>query len=140
MTRTDPHSPGTDATPVGLRLTRFRDPLRIPPVLRPGPEQLLTVHLRAIQARLHSELPPTQLWAYDGQFPGPTIEVHRGQRLRVAWQNEITGSYLVTAVEIPGVPPGVTPGPGRAGPAPLPGCPGPPPREGPRPPPGGHPP
>lgn len=120
MTRIDSRQAGTEAAPVGLRLTKFRDPLRIPPVLRPHPEQLLTVHLRAIQARLHSELPPTRLWAYDGQVPGPTIEVRRGQRIRVVWQNEITGSYPVVGVEVPNVAPGVTPGPGRDGAAPLP--------------------
>ncbi|MGH3540714.1 MAG: multicopper oxidase domain-containing protein [Pseudonocardiaceae bacterium] len=40
--------------------------------------------------RLHSELPATRVWAYNGSFPGPTIEVRRGERLRVIWQNEIT--------------------------------------------------
>ncbi|HEV7828680.1 MAG TPA: multicopper oxidase domain-containing protein [Pseudonocardiaceae bacterium] len=120
MTRTDRPPSGTEVRPVGMRLTKFRDPLRIPPVLHPGPSQQLTIRMRAVHARLHSELPPTWVWAYDEQFPGPTIEVHRGQRLRVAWDNELTGSYPVTAVEVPNGVPGATPGPGREGAEPLP--------------------
>jgi FtsP/CotA-like multicopper oxidase with cupredoxin domain len=120
MTGTDRLASGIDVTPVGLRLTKFRDPLPIPPVLRPGRTELLTVHMRTVHARLHSELPPTRMWAYDGRVPGPTIEVRRGQRLRVAWQNELTGSYPVTAVEVANGVPGATPGPGRDGAEPLP--------------------
>lgn len=120
MTRTDRPMAGTDVTPRGVRLTKFRDPLQIPPVLRPSPAQLLTVRMRTVDARLHSELPPTRVWAYNGSFPGPTIEVRRGERLRVAWQNEITGSYPVTAVEVPNGVPGATPGPGRDGALPRP--------------------
>lgn len=120
MTRTDRPMAGTDVTPGGVRLTKFRDPLQIPPVLRPSPGQLLTVRMRAVDARLHSELPPTRVWAYNGSFPGPTIEVRRGERLRVAWQNELTGSYPVTAVEVPNGIPGATPGPGRDGAPALP--------------------
>ncbi|MGH3602552.1 MAG: multicopper oxidase domain-containing protein [Pseudonocardiaceae bacterium] len=98
------------------RLTKFRDPLQIPPVLRPSPMQLLTIRMRTTQVRLHSELPATRVWAYNGSFPGPTIEVRRGERLRVIWQNEITGGYPVTAVEVRNR----TSGPGRDGVAPLP--------------------
>lgn len=120
MTRTDRPVTQADVMPTGMGLTKFRDPLRIPPVLRPSPIQPTTVSMRAVQARLHSELPPTRVWTYDGLFPGPTIEVRRGQRLRVIWHNEITGSYPVTAVEVPNLPPGATPGPGRDGAPPLP--------------------
>jgi spore coat protein A len=111
--------PGTDLTPADMRLTKFRDPLQIPSVLRPSSAQLLTIRMSVVCARLHSELPPTHMWAYNGSFPGPTIEVRRGERQRVAWQNEITGGYPVTAVEVPNGIPGVTPGPGRDGAPPL---------------------
>ncbi|MGH3782893.1 MAG: multicopper oxidase family protein, partial [Pseudonocardiaceae bacterium] len=112
MTRTD----HPQAEILVTRLTKFRDPLQIPPVLRPSPMQLLTIRMRTTQVRLHSELPATRVWAYNGSFPGPTIEVRRGERLRVIWQNEITGGYPVTAVEVQNG----TPGPGRDGAAPLP--------------------
>ncbi|MFI2242268.1 multicopper oxidase family protein [Streptomyces chrestomyceticus] len=99
-------------------LVPFADALPVPPVLRPGRRGgtgEAEIALRAVEVRLHAQLPPTRVWAYDGHFPGPTIEVRRGQRLRVTWSNRLTGGHPVTAVE---VPPG---GPGDPSPADLPG-------------------
>ncbi|MGH3926310.1 MAG: multicopper oxidase family protein, partial [Pseudonocardiaceae bacterium] len=93
--------PGT-ALPGGTVLTKFADPLRVPPVLRPRrgrPASTLTVEMRATRLALHSELPPTPLWTYSGHFPGPTIEVRRGQLLQVTWTNQIDSPYPVVAVE-----------------------------------------
>ena len=42
-----------------------------------------------------------------GSLPGPTIEVRRSERLRVAWINRLTGGHPVTAAEavpVPGAP------------------------------------
>ncbi|UGQ13414.1 multicopper oxidase domain-containing protein [Yinghuangia sp. ASG 101] len=83
-------------------LTKFRDPIRIPPVIKPSastPE--ITVRQIATTVRFHSELPPTPVWAYEGSVPGPTIVVRRDQRLRVAWRNEISGPFPVTAIQVP---------------------------------------
>lgn len=102
-----------------VRLERFLDPLPIPPVVRVRSRRRTVqreVTLRETWVRLHSQLPPTRVWAYDGSFPGPTFDVRRGQRLRVTWRNEITGSFPVTAVEVQNA----TPGPGRDGAEPLP--------------------
>ncbi|MGH8907578.1 MAG: multicopper oxidase family protein [Egibacteraceae bacterium] len=103
-----PYVPGeAQAIPPGpptFGLTKFADPLRIPPVVRPHSWERLahiTMRLRATQVQLHSQLPPTTVWAYDGHFPGPTIEVHRKQRLRVAWKNEIEGPFPLVAVQAP---------------------------------------
>ncbi|KAA2256546.1 multicopper oxidase domain-containing protein [Solihabitans fulvus] len=82
-------------------LTLFRDPLRIPPVLRPrsrGGVGELVVRMSAARVRLHSELPETTVWGYGGRFPGPTIEVRRGERLRVSWVNALRGGYPVLSV------------------------------------------
>jgi FtsP/CotA-like multicopper oxidase with cupredoxin domain len=100
-------------------LEKFLDPLHIAPVIRVAPggqTTQLEIALRTTWVRLHSQLPPTHVWAYNGSFPGPTIDVRRGQKLRVVWQNELTGSYPVTAVQVQNE----TPGPGRDGAAPLP--------------------
>ena len=86
-------------------LTKFIDRLRIPPTLRPSPHEALpslTVCMRTTQVQLHSQLPPTTVWAYDGHYPGPTFDVRRGQRIRVAWVNEITGKSPVTDVHVDG--------------------------------------
>ncbi|MGI5353331.1 multicopper oxidase family protein [Streptomyces sp. CA-250714] len=61
----------------------------------------MEIELTETWTRLHSELPPTRVWAYNGHFPGPTFEVRRGQRLRVAWTNRLTGPFPVTAVAVP---------------------------------------
>ncbi|MCC5579157.1 multicopper oxidase domain-containing protein [Microtetraspora sp. AC03309] len=104
--------------PSTATLTPFMDALRVPPVIRPrGPR--LTVEMRSVDRRLHSQLPPTRLWTYGGHFPGPTIEVRRGQRLEVAWKNDIEDERVpVTAVEV-FAPVGIQPNPyvvpGRSG-------------------------
>ncbi|ARZ70159.1 multicopper oxidase domain-containing protein [Streptomyces sp. HU2014] len=104
-------------------LTPFLDALRVPPVLRPGRTEALAgidIDLTATWVRLHSQLPPTRVWAYDGHFPGPTIEIRRNRRLRISWNNRLTGTHPVTAVEatpVPGAPPpGDVPGRGAAPP------------------------
>ncbi|WP_030373701.1 O-aminophenol oxidase PhsA [Streptomyces rimosus] len=101
-------------------LTPFIDALRVPPVLRPGRKEALRgidIDQTTTWVRLHSELPPTKVWAYDGHYPGPTIEVRRGRRLRVNWNNRLTGAHPVTAFEAKqavGAPP-PTDEPGRRG-------------------------
>jgi FtsP/CotA-like multicopper oxidase with cupredoxin domain len=85
-------------------LTKFFDPLRIPPVIRPHSwwhQEEITINTARASVRLHSQLPLTTMWAYEGQFPGPTIEVRSGRRLRVAWSNDIEGTIPLVAVRAP---------------------------------------
>ncbi|MDQ3763906.1 MAG: multicopper oxidase domain-containing protein [Actinomycetota bacterium] len=106
----------------GLSLTKFLDPLPIPRMITvPSLRELweLQITMRTERVRLHSQLPPTTVWTYNGTSPGPTISLRRGQKLRVNWQNEITGDFPVTAVEVQSATPGETPGPGRDGATPL---------------------
>jgi spore coat protein A len=102
-------------------LTKYRDPLRIPPKIKvPGGAQqyAMDITMCETEVQLHSELPPTTVWTYEGSFPGPTIQVRRGQNLTVTWRNAIGGTYPVTAVELPIAT--ATAGPGRAGGTPRP--------------------
>lgn len=84
-------------------LVPFTDPLRVPPVLRPRWSGTLgvplTVRAQPAWVTLHSQLPRTLVWAYDGHFPGPTIEVRRGERLRVAWRNELSGAVRLASYD-----------------------------------------
>ncbi|WP_435845996.1 O-aminophenol oxidase PhsA [Streptomyces huasconensis] len=105
-------------------LEPFVAPLTVPPVLRPDSADVreeTVIALRPTWVRLHPQLPPTLMWGYDGSVPGPTIEVRRGQRVRIAWTNRIPtgGEYPVTAVEVPRGDPRKDPPPstepGRAG-------------------------
>ncbi len=99
-------------------LTKFKDGLRVPPILRPyktGDQRYnLRIHMRPVQVQLHSELPPSEVWTYEGSLPGPTIEVSRGQRLQVEWINAIPANqpYPITAVTAPD---GSQNEPGRSG-------------------------
>ena len=111
-----------------LSLTKFADRLVLPPALRParsrpGAYATLRIRMRSARLRLHSELPPTDVWAYEGHLPGPTIEVRRGQRVQIEWVNAIPADtpHPVTAVTAPdpddGAPPDQIPQnrPGRSG-------------------------
>ncbi|GGS37798.1 multicopper oxidase [Streptomyces violaceus] len=91
--------------PAPAELTPYAAPLHVPPVLRPASGDVLReteIALRPAWVRLHPQLPPTLMWGYDGQVPGPTIEVRRGQRVRIAWTNRIPrdSEYPVTSVEV----------------------------------------
>nr|WP_189216027.1 O-aminophenol oxidase PhsA [Streptomyces ruber] len=118
------HVAGTgEGTSAAGELTPYVAPLPVPPLLRPAtgdvPHQT-EIALRPAWVRLHPQLPPTLMWGYDGQVPGPTVEVRRGQRVRISWTNRVPrgSEYPVTAVEVPARAPGVPPAttePGRGG-------------------------
>ncbi|MGA5897245.1 O-aminophenol oxidase PhsA [Streptomyces venetus] len=96
---------GQPQAPAPADLTPYVAPLPVPPVLRPASGDVLReteIALRPTWVRLHPQLPPTLMWGYDGQVPGPTIEVRRGQRVRIAWTNRIPedSEYPVTSVEV----------------------------------------
>jgi spore coat protein A len=100
-------------------LSPFRDPLRIPPTIRPSGSALTTVRMIAKSVRLHSQLPPTPMWTFEGHYPGPTVEVRSEQTVRIAWTNLLRGTSPVKAVWAApeGPPPGALPynRPGSAG-------------------------
>ncbi|MFI8185234.1 multicopper oxidase domain-containing protein [Actinacidiphila glaucinigra] len=96
------------SSPRVTELTPFEDELPIPPTLKPSSRDTTEVRLVEKKIRLHSQLPATRMWTYEGYFPGPTIEARRGQRFRLAWRNELTGTSPVKGVfvEPEGPPPG----------------------------------
>jgi spore coat protein A len=87
-------------------LARFVDPLPRPPVARPlgrrthpaYPGRSLPCYrmeMRAFEARLHRDLPPTPMWGYDGRSPGPTFETRRGEPLLVEWANALPARHFL---------------------------------------------
>ena len=87
-------------------LARFVDPLPIPRALsaaelRPDPADparripLYRVPMREALVQVHRDLPPTRMWTYDGQMPGPTIEARAGQGLLVEWANELPARHFL---------------------------------------------
>ena len=78
-------------------LASYVDPLPIPAVIR-APEsgrEVIHVRMREFRQKVHRDLPPTRLWGYNGMWPGPTLEVRRGQPLSVKWSNELPVKHFL---------------------------------------------
>ncbi|WP_236791772.1 multicopper oxidase family protein [Amycolatopsis sp. GM8] len=75
----------------GLPLpTAFTRPLPVPPVLAPVRRDASTDHFEITQARAMVSLLPgvrTEIWGYNGIFPGPTIVSRRGRTTVVRHRN-----------------------------------------------------
>jgi spore coat protein A, manganese oxidase len=86
-------------TPVrsGVKLTRYVDPLPVPPVVRPTGKSGETVEIEMLQfqQKVHRDLPPTTVWGYNGSWPGPTIEAQSGQTLNVNWGSRLPTTHLL---------------------------------------------
>ncbi|HYF65905.1 MAG TPA: multicopper oxidase domain-containing protein, partial [Herpetosiphonaceae bacterium] len=87
--------------------TPFSAPLPIPPVLAPVRRDATTdfydLTQRSARAAILPGL-PTEIWGYDGLFPGPTIEARRGRRVVVRHRNTLpvpTVAHLHGAVAPP---------------------------------------
>ncbi|MEU4158713.1 multicopper oxidase family protein [Actinoplanes sp. NPDC026670] len=105
---------------------RFRVRLPIPPVARPVKVTADTDHYLVTQRVAKAELIPgvkTEIWGYDGVFPGPTFHARKGRPMVVTVRNELpvpTSTHLhggVTPAESDGfptdliLPAGYSPGP-----------------------------
>jgi spore coat protein A len=85
-------SSGAAAPPPDL--TPFKDELYIPSILTPisddGHTRVYRITMRNGKRLLHSELPAqTPFWGYDGQYPGPTIDVPRDRNVVVTFINAL---------------------------------------------------
>ena len=70
----------------------FSVPLRIPPVLEPMRFDTNADYYEITQRAGQAEILPgleTEVWGYNGIFPGPTIESHSGRRAVVRHRNEL---------------------------------------------------
>ena len=95
---------------VDCGLTPFVDPLPIPPVLAPTGTRAdgalqYTVEVVDAKQQLHSELPDTDLWTYNGAYPSFTIEATVGELIEVTYLNNLPtakgrrGSHLLEVDE-----------------------------------------
>lgn len=79
-------------------LERYIDPLPVPKRLTPESTGEGVAHYRVrmmeFKHQMHSQLPPTRLWGYEGQHPGPTIETMRGKPIVVTWENHLPSQHL----------------------------------------------
>jgi spore coat protein A len=81
-----------------VALTPFVDALPIPNGIRPSGtfdgDPLFQVTMQVFRQKLHRDLPPTTLWGYNGQYPGPTFEARRGQPIAVRWMNNLPNRHM----------------------------------------------
>jgi spore coat protein A, manganese oxidase len=86
-------------------IANFVDPLPIPPLARPVDERpdpfdqgrrlaYYRIEMSEIFAKLHRDLPPARLWAYNGTSPGPMFEARKGFPLLVEWVNALPKAHL----------------------------------------------
>lgn len=79
-------------------LERYIDPLPIPKRLMPYETRkdavLYRVRMLEFKQQMHSQLPPTRLWGYEGQYPGPTIEASRGVPVEIEWENRLPSQHI----------------------------------------------
>jgi len=83
----------------GGTLSKFVDRLPVPEAIHPSGKldgvPLYRVTMRQCHQRIHRDLPPTTLWGYDAQYPGPTFDVRRGQPIAVRWLNDLPSAHLL---------------------------------------------
>src|SRR5690349_15478218 len=86
-----------------MPLTKYLDPLPIPKVIKPKFKHkgidYYEVRIKEFRQNLHSELPDTKVWGYDGTYPGPTFEVRKGRPIVVKWINCLPSEHLLHAVD-----------------------------------------
>ena len=79
-------------------LDRYIDALPMLKRLSPENKQQNVTHYRMrmleFTRQLHSQLPPTKLWGYEGQYPGPTVEARRGEPIEMLWENQLPSRHI----------------------------------------------
>lgn len=81
----------------GVKLSRYVDPLPIPPVIRPTGKSgdAAEIEMLQFQQKLHRDLPATTVWGYNGSWPGPTIEAQSGVPVNINWVSKLPTAHLL---------------------------------------------
>jgi spore coat protein A len=96
----EPNSPASAQTAYRTpsTLDRYIDPLPIPKRLIPHGTRKdkvqYGVRMVEFKHQMHSQLPPTTAWGYEGQYPGPTIEAMSGVPVEVIWENRLPTRHI----------------------------------------------
>jgi spore coat protein A, manganese oxidase len=81
------------------RLQPFVDQLPILKTLKPIKKDknstFYIVRMKEFYQKLHRDLPATRLWGYEGQYPGPTIEVEKNEKVNVLWANHLPERHFL---------------------------------------------
>jgi spore coat protein A, manganese oxidase len=80
------------------KVERYIDRLPIPKRLAPRiphkDRDEYRVRMLECRQQMHSQLPPTKLWGYEGHYPGPTIEALGGRPVVVQWENHLPLQHI----------------------------------------------
>jgi len=78
----------SESTP---ELEKFVQPMPIPEVREPDGwwrgGDYYEISMEEVEKKVHPDLPPTTMWGFDGQVPGPVIKSHRYERINVRYDN-----------------------------------------------------
>jgi spore coat protein A len=80
-----------------VKLTRYVDPLALPPVIRSSGQagEIVEIEMLQFQQKVHRDLPSTTVWGYNGSWPGPTIEAKSGEALNINWTSKLPPAHLL---------------------------------------------
>jgi spore coat protein A len=84
-------------------LAHFVDPLFVPPPavqagVKSAPQARTPYYrlpMKAIDWKVHRDVPPTRMWSFGDTFPGPTINATRGQGFWVDWVNALPARHFL---------------------------------------------
>ncbi|HTB96872.1 MAG TPA: multicopper oxidase domain-containing protein [Terracidiphilus sp.] len=87
-------------------LARFVDPLPLPQIAKPVEHRaapdgsgarvpFYRVAMRAISAKLHRDLPPTNLWSYGGAVPGLLFDTRSHEGQLIEWANDLPQKHFL---------------------------------------------
>lgn len=84
---------------MNLKLRKFVDELPFMEVIKPDRHNKNSddyiIEMREFRQKLHTDLPPTTLWGYNGLFPGPLFDVKQGRAINVKWENKLPSKHIL---------------------------------------------
>jgi spore coat protein A len=82
------------ADPAGP-LPSYVTPLSVPPAIRPQSGAVVPIRMVPFHHQAHRDLPPATMWGYNGIWPGPTLEVRKGQPFSIKWTNQLPTKHFL---------------------------------------------
>ena len=80
-------------------LEKYKDPLPIPKVIKPAETKnghpYYEIEMKEFYQNLHSDMPNTKVWGYNGSYPGPTIEANSDEPIYVRWINKLPDKHFL---------------------------------------------
>lgn len=81
------------------KLEKFVDYLPIMEAIRPlttkDKRHYYEIKMEEFSQKMHRDLPPTRVWGYNRQVPGPTIEVNQGEPIEIKWDNQLPSRHIL---------------------------------------------